>query len=272
VPEEREFAFTRKDFDWIRQKVTRETGIQLNPSKDQMVYARLARRLRARGLKDFESYRKLLENDDEEELGLFVNALTTNLTAFFREGHHFEHLAEVLETHRGQALNIWSAGCSSGEEPYSIAMTVLDTLGEQDAEQVRIIATDLDSSVIAHAERGVYDEKRVAGLERSQLKRHFLRGTGRNKGKVRVKPALRAMVEFDTLNLLHQWPFDEPFDIVFCRNTVIYFDKPTQARLFERLFVQTTPRAWLYIGHSESLWKVTERFVSHGRTVYRRID
>ncbi len=270
MPQDREFAFTREDFEWIRQKVTRETGIQLNPSKDQMVYARLARRLRARGLKDFASYRKLLDNDDGEEMGLFVNALTTNLTAFFREAHHFDHLAEVLEAHRGHDITIWSAGCSSGEEPYSIAMTVMDTLGEEDAAGVRIMATDLDSSVIAHGEFGIYEEARVAGLDRSLLKRHFLKGKGRNLGKVRVKPQLRAMVEFQTLNLLHDWPFDEPFDIVFCRNTVIYFDKTTQARLFERLFAQTTPGAWLYIGHSESLWKVTERFVSHGRTVYRR--
>ena len=272
MAQEREFGFTRKDYDWIREKITRETGIQLNPSKNQMVYSRLARRLRALGLWDFAAYRELLEADDGEEIGQFVNALTTNLTAFFREGHHFTHLSEILEAHRGRNIAIWSAGCSTGEEPYSIAMTVLDTLGNEHAARVRIMATDLDSNVTEHGRRGIYDENRVAGLERAQLKRHFLKGRGPNQGKVRVKPALRDMVEFQNLNLLHEWPFEAPFDIVFCRNIVIYFDKPTQARLFERLFTQTKPGAWLYIGHSESLWKVTERFLSHGRTVYRRLD
>ncbi|WP_077528729.1 CheR family methyltransferase [Vreelandella utahensis] len=269
---EREFQFTRKDFEWIREKVTGETGIQLNPSKDQMVYSRLARRLRALGLPDFASYRKVLEQDNGEEMGQFVNALTTNLTAFFRESHHFDHLAEILPELAGGPINIWSAGCSTGEEAYSIAMTVLENLSEQDAERVTITATDLDSSVVEHGRRGIYDEGRLSGVPALQKKRYFLRGTGRNAGKAKVKEPLRRMVTFDTQNLLHDWPFSERFQIVFCRNTVIYFNKELQAHLFERLHRYTAPGAWLYIGHSESLWKVTERFVSHGRTIYERVD
>ena len=270
---EREFHFTRKDFEWIREKVTRETGIQLNPSKDQMVYSRLARRLRTLGLPDFASYRKLLEADDNgEEMGQFVNALTTNLTAFFRETHHFEHLAEVLKSLAGSPINIWSAGGSTGEEAYSIAITVLETLEQRDAERVTITATDLDSSVVEHGRRGIYAEDRLSGLSRDMKKRYFMKGKGRNAGKARIKEPLARMVRFDTQNLLHNWPFEERFQIVFCRNTVIYFSKELQAELFERLHRYTTRGAWLYIGHSESLWKVTERFTSQGRTIYRRVD
>lgn len=269
----REFEFTRKDYEWIRDKVTRETGIQLNPSKDQMVYSRLARRLRALGLPDFASYREMLEADASgDEMGQFVNALTTNLTAFFRESHHFDHLAEVLEACRGTPVNIWSAGGSTGEEAYSIAITALETLGDQAKRDVSIISTDLDSSVVEHGARGIYDDKRLSGLTPLLKKRYFLKGTGPNAGKAKVKAPLRDMVRFEALNLLHEWPFSEPFQIVFCRNVVIYFNKEIQAELFERLHQQTVSNAWLYIGHSESLWKVTERFVSHGRTIYQRVD
>ena len=273
MPDDREFHFTEKDFGWIRSKVTRETGIQLNPSKDQMVYSRLARRLRALSLPDFASYRKLLESDENgEEMGQFVNALTTNLTAFFREAHHFDHLAGVLQSLAGHPINIWSAGCSTGEESYSIAITVLETLRARDAERVTITATDLDSSVVVHGERGIYGEDRLAGLSHAMKKRYFMKGKGHNAGKARVKEPLARMVRFDTLNLLHDWPFREHFHIVFCRNTVIYFSKTLQAELFERLHRYMLPGSWLYIGHSESLWKVTERFVPEGGTIYRRVD
>ncbi len=272
MPREREFRFTEKDFEWIRSKVTRETGIKLEASKDQMVYSRLARRLRALGLPDFDSYRKVLDNDDGEEMGEFVNALTTNLTAFFREPHHFDHLMEVLQGLQERSIRIWSGGCSSGEEPYSIAMTALEALGEEARDRVIITATDLDSSVVRRGERGVYDMDRLSGVSDRYRKRYFLKGTGKNTGKVRVKPAVREMVHFSTLNLLHEWPFQERFHIVFCRNTVIYFNKDVQTELFKRMYRQTLPGAWLYIGHSESLWKVTKQFVSHGRTVYQRVD
>lgn len=268
---EREFRFTREDFEWIRETVGRETGIQLSEAKGDMVYSRLARRLRALGLPDFASYRRLLVDDPERrEMAHFVNALTTNLTAFFREAHHFEHLAGVLQEGRG-SVRIWSAGCSTGEEAYSAAITARDALGERAAaERVQIVASDLDSSVLEHAEAGIYEQRRVEGLSRAELRGHFLRGKGRNEGLVRVRPEVRRLVTFQQLNLLHEWPFREPFDIVFCRNVIIYFSKEIQRRLFERVAEVMAPGGWLYIGHSETLWKVSERFEPHGRTIYRK--
>ena len=267
---EREFRFTPEDFEWVRTQVGRETGIELGENKMDMVYSRLARRLRALGLPDFASYRAKLLNGGGEEMGHFVNALTTNLTAFFRESHHFDHLAGVLKAHRGGPIRIWSAGCSTGEEAYSIAMTAREALGERAAaDRVRIEATDLDSNVVAHGAAGIYEQRRVAGLSRAQLKQHFLKGRGRMAGKVRVRPEVQRLVSFSQLNLLHDWPFDEPFDVVFCRNVIIYFSKATQRTLFERMAAAAQPGAWLYIGHSETLWKVSDRFENHGRTIYR---
>ncbi|MFW6278034.1 MAG: CheR family methyltransferase [Halorhodospira sp.] len=267
---EREFRFTREDFEWIRETVGQETGIQLSEAKSDMVYSRLARRLRALGLQDFASYRKLLLADPErQEMAHFVNALTTNLTAFFREGHHFEHLAEVLAAAPAR-VRIWSAGCSTGEEVYSAAIVAREVFGRQAEERVQILGTDLDSSVLEQGERGIYDHKRVAGLSRERLRAHFLRGKGAKEGLVRVRPELRRLVAFTPLNLLHEWPFREPFDVVFCRNVIIYFNKEIQRRLFQRIAGVMSPQAWLYIGHSETLWRVSEQFESHGRTIYRK--
>jgi len=269
---EREFRFTRDDFEWIRETVGRETGIQLSEAKSDMVYSRLARRLRALGLRDFAAYREhLLADPKRQEMAHFVNALTTNLTAFFREAHHFEHLAEILAAARGK-VRIWSAGCSTGEEVYSAAIVAREVFGERAADRVQILGTDLDSSVLEQGARGIYDHKRVAGLSRERLRAHFLRGKGSREGMVRVRPELQRLVTFDQLNLLHDWPFREPFDIVFCRNVIIYFNKEIQRRLFERMAGIMTPRAWLYIGHSETLWRVSERFESLGRTIYRKVE
>jgi len=272
VSGEREFRFTREDFEWIRETVGRETGIQLSDAKSDMVYSRLARRLRALGLRDFASYRKLLLDDPErQEMAHFVNALTTNLTAFFREAHHFEHLAGVLEASSG-TVRIWSAGCSTGEEVYSAAIVAREVFGDRAADRVQILGTDLDSNVLERGRRAVYDQKRVDGLSRERLRRHFLRGKGSKEGMVRVRPEVCRLVEFQQLNLLHEWPFREPFDIVFCRNVIIYFNKEIQRRLFDRMDRAMAPRGWLYIGHSETLWRVSERFESHGRTIYRKQD
>lgn len=267
---EREFHFTKEDFEWIRETVGRETGIQLSEAKSDMVYSRLARRLRALGLRDFASYRRQLVDDPQRrEMAHFVNALTTNLTAFFRESHHFDHLAEVLKSARNR-VQIWSAGCSTGEEVYSIAITAREVFGSRAAERVKIIGTDLDSSVLEHAAQGVYDRRRVEGISHQRLRDNFFRGTGKNDGLVRVRPELRRMVEFEQLNLLHEWPFREPFEVVFCRNVIIYFNKDIQRRLFERIAEMMAEPAWLYIGHSETLWKVSDRFESYGRTIYKK--
>ena len=273
----REFVFTDADFERVRAMLYERAGIALSDAKRQLAYSRLARRLRALGLRSFAEYLDLVDRGEGDEPTRFVNALTTNLTAFFREPHHFEHLAKVVvpelrETHaRDRRIRIWSAACSVGEEPYSIAMTLRESWPDIDHWDVRILATDIDSDVVEKATRGVYAEERVANLEPARLRRWFLRGRGPQQGMVRVRPELQAMIRFRTLNLLEDWPMRGPFDVVFCRNVVIYFDKPTQARLFDRMADVMAPAAHLYIGHSESLFKVTDRFENLGRTIYRRI-
>ena len=224
----------------------------------------------------FRDYCRLLESRDSDELVNFINAITTNLTAFFREPHHFEYLSSTLlpELMRyndaSRRLRIWSAGCSSGEEPYSIAMTVRETIPETAGWDVRILATDLDTNMVERARSGIYSEERVASLPRQRLKRWFLRGKGEHQGKVRVRPELQSMITFRQLNLLHDWPFSGPFDIIFCRNVVIYFSKDTQRVLINRYADITHPKSALFLGHSESLFKVSDRFDLVGNTIYRR--
>lgn len=272
-----EFEFSDQDFQRIRQIINEVAGISLADSKRELVYSRLSRRLRHLGLRRFEEYCRLLETGgDSAELGEFVNALTTNLTAFFREPHHFEFLAEDLlpaltreRAFGNRRFRIWSAGCSTGEEPYSIAMVLRELLPAVGWD-VKILATDLDSNVLATAERGVYEWDRVKGLSETRLRRWFLRGRGAQEGRVQVVPALREMITFRRLNLMEEWPMRGVFDIVFCRNVVIYFDKPTQRVLFERFADILVEQGHLFVGHSESLFKVTERFAPLGKTIYRR--
>lgn len=274
---ETEFEFADRDFQRIRQIINQIAGISLADGKRELVYSRLSRRLRQLGLRRFEEYCQLLETgDDDAELGEFVNALTTNLTSFFRESHHFEFLAEDLiprllreRNFSRRRIRIWSAGCSTGEEPYSIAMVLREMLPAVGWD-VKVLATDLDSHVLATAERGVYEWNRVRDLPETRLRRWFLKGRGSQAGMVRVAPALREMITFRRLNLMEDWPMRGAFDIVFCRNVVIYFDKPTQRVLFERFADILIEQGHLFVGHSESLFKVTERFVPLGKTIYRR--
>lgn len=274
---ETEFEFADRDFQRIRQIINQIAGISLADSKRELVYSRLSRRLRQLGLRRFEEYCQLLEaGDNDAELGEFVNALTTNLTSFFRESHHFEFLAEDLiprllreRNFSRRRIRIWSAGCSTGEEPYSIAMVLREMLPAVGWD-VKILATDLDSNVLATAERGVYEWNRVRDLPEARLRRWFLKGRGSQAGMVRIAPALREMITFRRLNLMEDWPMSGSFDIVFCRNVVIYFDKPTQRVLFERFADILIEQGHLFVGHSESLFKVTERFVPLGKTIYRR--
>ncbi len=273
--EDREFPFTREDFETVRRLVGEHTGIALSDIKSDMVYSRLTRRLRATGCGSFNEYLERLRSETSEELDHFVNALTTNLTAFFREAHHFDHLAEtalpeMMALAKDRRLRLWSAGCSTGEEAYSMAMVVRETV--PDDWDVRILATDLDTEVLRHAERGIYDAQRVQGMPQSRLRRHFLRGRRAYQGKVRVKDEVRRLVEFRRLNLIDRpWPMRDRFHAVFCRNVIIYFSKQTQRELFEHLTDYMRTPGWLYIGHSETLWQVTERFEPHGRTVYRMV-
>lgn len=273
-----EFEFADQDFQRIRRIINEIAGISLAEGKRELVYSRLSRRLRQLGLRRFDEYCRLLETggEDNPELGEFVNALTTNLTSFFRESHHFDFLGKELlpalireRSLSNRRIRIWSAGCSTGEEPYSIAMVVRETLPAVGWD-VKILATDLDSNVLATADRGVYDANRVKDLSEVRLRRWFQKGRDAQSGQVRVAPELRDLIVFRRLNLMLDWPMSGPFDVIFCRNVVIYFDKPTQRVLFERFADLLAERGHLFVGHSESLFKVTDRFVPLGKTIYRR--
>lgn len=267
---EREFQFTAQDFERIRGLIYEHAGIALNANKTDMVYSRIARRLRATGLATFDEYLAYLAHDSDE-WQQFTNSLTTNLTAFFREAHHFPVLAEQVRSARraGRSpLRLWSAACSTGEEPYSMAMTVIDALDSW-TPPVRILATDLDTNVLRQAAEGVYPLERVAKLSQMQLKRFFQRGTGTREGMVRVRPEVRALVTFRPLNLLaEQWPLHAQFEAIFCRNVLIYFDKKTQTKLVARFHPLLHPEGRLFIGHSESMTHLATLFRLQEKTVY----
>ncbi len=271
----REFAFRDEDCEALRLLVKSLTGINLGEHKRELIYSRLSRRLRALGLTSFRDYRRRVAADPDELVQL-VNAITTNLTAFFRERHHFEYLRdEVLrplaeDPRSTRRIRIWSAGCSSGEEPYSIAITVLEALPDLPRWDLRILATDLDSDVLARARAGVYPLERVRGLAPSQLARWFDEKRDRGAAAWRVKPEVAALVTFKQLNLMRALPMKGPLDVIFCRNTVIYFDKDTQRDLFARMAVLQRPGDLLFLGHAESLFKVSTDYTLIGRTIYRR--
>ena len=278
MEKQKEFTLTDRDFQTIRKMVYEHTGINLSEAKKDMVYSRLARRLRQLGLEKFSDYLALLDDADNVEIGNFINSVTTNLTSFFRENHHFEYLRDDLlpalmqKNAASRKIRIWSAGCSTGEEPYSIAMTVREVISESSGWDVKILATDLDTNVIATGSSGVYTEERINGLSNGLKQRWFLKGKGGSAGKVRVSPELQQIITFRQLNLMGEWPFKNKFDIIFCRNVVIYFDKPTQSRLFDRYANNLDPEGHLFVGHSETLYKVSDRFKLLGKTIYRRIS
>jgi len=271
---EQEFAFGKADFERVRQLIYQRAGISLHAGKQAMVYSRLSRRLRETGHRSFADYLQWLEcaagPAGEAEWQEFVNCLTTNLTSFFREDHHFQALAEDLRQRpTGKPLRIWCCAASTGEEPYSIAMTVVEALGPQ--AQAQILASDIDTKVLATAQRGVYSED-SRGLSPQRLHRFFLRGKGANAGFIRVKPELTRLLEFRSFNLMSAaWNLGEPFDIVFCRNVMIYFDNPTQRRVLERLHTVLRPGGLLYVGHSENFTDARHLFRLRGKTIYERL-
>jgi chemotaxis protein methyltransferase CheR len=276
APRVREFVFGNEDFEALRRLVKELTGINLSDQKRELVYGRLARRLRALHLRTFAEYRDLLASDGGREIVELCNAITTNLTSFFREAHHFEHLREQLlqaraaDRHGSRRVRIWSAGCSSGEEAYSLAMTVVEAIPDLRSWDIRILATDLDSDVLARAQRGVYPAERVRTLSPQRLARFFVERRGRDGPSYEVTPELAALITFRQLNLMHHLPMKGPLDAIFCRNVVIYFDKDTQRELFARIAYLQRPGDLLFLGHSESLFKVSESYTPIGKTVYRR--
>lgn len=268
-----QFPLSKAHFTVLRDLLHQHSGISLGDHKVPMVQSRLNKRLRALGLENYEAYVSLLRSDpDGEEWTHFINAMTTNLTGFFRENHHFEHLVPwVLETRKQQRrIKVWSAGCSTGEEPYTLAMVLRAGLPEWD---IQILATDLDSNVLATAREGIYPEARLEPVSEAWKRFAFLRGKGVQAGQVRVRQDLRQLIEFRRLNLLHD-PFPPPghFDVIFCRNTMIYFEKPAQRELIGRFRQCLSPGGLLVVGHSESLLDAGLGFLSLGETMYQRAE
>ena len=268
-----EFSFSRADFDRVRQLIYQHAGISLHDGKHAMVYSRLSRRLRDTGHKSFASYLQWLEGvtgpQGDQEWQEFVNCLTTNLTSFFREDHHFQSLTDDLKTLTGKPLRIWCCAASTGEEPYSIAMTCQESLGANSG--VQIICSDIDTNVLNTARRGVYAAE-SRGLSPQRLRQFFLKGTGANEGRIRIKPELARMIEFRTLNLMNtNWNLGEPFHVVFCRNVMIYFDAPTQRKVLERIHKVMRPGGLLFVGHSENFTDSRDLFRLRGKTIYERV-
>ena len=266
-----DFLLTDHDFSKIRALIHQRAGIALSAQKRQMVYSRLARRLRELRLKEFSTYLNFLEADpDGDEWQLFTNALTTNLTAFFREAHHFPVLAEHAKK-CPQPLRVWCSAASTGEEAYSIAMTLIEALGARESA-ASVIATDIDTQVLAKAAAGVFTMEQVSKLPPARLKRFFLKGVGAHEGKVRIRPEVAAMVKFEQLNLLDpKWALKEPFDAIFCRNVMIYFDKPTQEKILQRFAPLMKSHGLLFAGHSENFSFANQTFRLLGQTVYELV-
>jgi chemotaxis protein methyltransferase CheR len=273
------FVLGQREFQWLRDFIQREAGIHIRENKQSLVAGRLSRRLRSLNLAGFDEYVDYVGRDrDGRERRELINCITTNKTDFFREEHHFDFLRETLfpairrRSERGgpRRLRIWSAGCSTGEEPYTLAMTIADHFGPRTGWDIKIVASDIDTQVLAKAAEGIYPEQRLEPISEALRQRHFQRGRDAQAGRWRVRPELRALIDFRHVNLNDTpWPLDGGFDAIFCRNVIIYFDKPTQQRLFKRFAQQLDPAGCLFIGHSESLIGVTDDFALIGRTIHR---
>ena len=266
---EKEFSFNHNDFERVRSLIYQRAGISLSDSKQEMVYSRLARRLRAIGMNSFTTYLNELEaekNSDEWEL--FINALTTNLTSFFREEHHFPILAEHAKLKK-MPIRVWCSASSTGEEPYSIAITLCEVFGTL-SPNVEIIATDIDTNVLNIASKGVYSIDKLEKVSPEKIPRYFLKGKGSNEGLVSVRPEIRKLITFQQLNLLEEnWSLDGAFDVIFCRNVMIYFDKATQSKILKRFTPLMKNDGLLFAGHSENFLYVTNDFKLRGKTVYQ---
>ncbi len=266
----RDLELTAGDFERIRTLIYERAGIVLSEHKKEMVYSRLARRLRHHGLQRFSDYIARLERQPQaREWEAFTNALTTNLTAFFREAHHFPLLADHVSERRGP-VRVWCAAASSGEEPYSIAMTLVEALGAR-ASEAQVIATDINTDTLDSAREGIYPLERLERIDQERLRRFFQKGRGGRQGFARVRPEIAAMIRFEPLNLLAaKWQIEGPFDAIFCRNVMIYFDTATQARILERFAPLLKADGLLFAGHSENFSYITQSFRLRGQTVYVR--
>lgn len=269
---QREFEFTRDDFDILRKISNQHSGILVPDDKFDMFYSRLSKRVRMLGLTNFKDYCHYLNKHPEQEFTAFINAVTTNLTSFFREKHHFEYLEKTLipellkKNSASKKIRVWSAGCSTGEEPYSLAITLLENVPAD--WQIKILATDLDTNVLQTAATGIYTNDRVNGLSSETLKKWFKKGKGKNAIKVKMDLALQAIIYFKQLNLMKEWPFKSHFDFIFCRNVLIYFDRETKLALAQKYSELLASGSHLFIGHSESLHQFDTGFDLLGKTIY----
>jgi chemotaxis protein methyltransferase CheR len=273
VEKEREFRFTVEDFNVLRKMSNAHSGIQVPDERFDMFYSRLSKRVRRLGLNDFSEYCEYLRNNHDDEFTEFINAITTNLTSFFREMHHFEYLKTVVipellvRNAATKQIRIWSAGCSTGEEPYSIAITLSENVPSD--WDVKILATDLDTHVLECAASGIYTQDRITDLPKETLKRWFMKSKSL-PNQVKVKPELQEIIQFKQLNLMQEWSMTKPFDVIFCRNVLIYFDRETKALLAKRYAKLLVSKSWLFIGHSESLNQLSSEFELVATTSYRK--
>ncbi len=265
----RDFDYTKQDFDRIRKLIHQHAGISLSENKAEMVYGRVGRHMRTIGYRSFKDYLDHLETSgDEAQWDAFANSLTTNLTSFFREEHHFPVLCKHILKIK-HPITIWCSAASTGEEPYSIAMAACEAFGTL-TPPVKIIATDIDTNVLASAQLGIYSEDRIERLSISRRDQFFMRGTGGRAGSVKVRKELIDMISFEKVNLLDSnWPFHAPFDAIFCRNVMIYFDKPTQMEVLNKFTRVMHPDTLLFFGHSENFLHMSKTFKLHGKTVYQ---
>lgn len=270
---EREFSYSATDFENVRRILYKKAGINLTESKKQLVYSRLARRLRALKLDSFSNYLSYLDQNTHEEEE-FINALTTNLTAFFREPHHFDILFDFAKKMKQQRkpMRVWCAAASTGEEPYSIAMTLVEAYGTYEPP-VEIIASDIDSNVLREGAAGIYSLQRLESMSLERKKQFFQKGTGARVGKARVIPELTKLIDFRQVNLLNaNWDLKPGFDVIFCRNVMIYFDKDTQLKVLERMVKLMSPNGLYIAGHSESFSSASHIVKLVGKTTYMLAD
>ena len=273
--EEREFAFSDADFRSLSQLAYQHAGIVLAETKRNLVYSRLSRRLRALGIGSFREYREYLA-ENNAEMENFINSISTNLTKFFRESHHFDHLRKnVAATYAKKRpadgrLRVWSAGCSTGEEPHTIGMVLKHEIHDIHRHDAKILATDIDTEVVRKASSGLYQMESLSDVPKEYRSYFTSNGEEGRKAGVMVDDAVRQLITFRQLNLLGPWPFRGLFDAIFCRNVMIYFDMPTKTALIDRFIEQIKPGGWLYIGHSESLIGSHPKLKIVGRTIYQR--
>ncbi|GAB4510837.1 MAG: protein-glutamate O-methyltransferase CheR [Sulfuricaulis sp.] len=266
------------EFQQLREFIHAHTGIALSEHKKALVCSRLSKRLRHHGLQHYSDYYVLLVENDPEgmELMAMINSITTNKTDFFREPHHFHFLTEQVfpaykqNPNRERPLRMWSAASSTGEEAYSLAMTALEAMPSFNEQDIRILATDIDTDVLSRAASGVYSRTQAKQIPEALLRRYFLRGQGAHAGEVMAKPLLKSLIQFHWLNLQEDpWPMHEKFDVIFCRNVLIYFDKPTQQKLFQRMAGALKKDGYLMLGHSEAMHGWNNIFRPVGHSIYQ---